>query len=195
MTRRRLLEILVAGAVLLLLLTIFLVRPTARRTAPPPAALFHPAPGVPPDFTTEGRSFLSAGSPDRTRTAVLYPVEFEEPADLFVVTGPGEGTRYQLADSLRETWTPRAVGWLDDRTLWVTVGWRYGTVSPGGDLYAVEPGDGTARLLWASPDSGRTQAVAAEPAAPGRGIVVRLKAFDENLLAARDSSLELPPGR
>ena len=66
-------------------------------------------------------------------------------------------------------------------------------MSPGGDLYAVEAADGTARLLWASPDSGRTQAVGAEAARPGRGIVVRLKAFDANLVAARDSSLELPP--
>lgn len=193
MTRRRLLEWTIAGALLLALLTIILVRPTAHRTAPPPAALFHAVPGAPPDFAADGYAMLAAASPDRSRTAVLYPVEFEMPADLYVVTGPGEGTHYQLADSLRDSWTPRAVGWLDDRTLWVTVGWLYGTVSPGGDLYAVDPAEGAARLLWASPDSGRTQAVAAEPAVPGRGIVVRLKAFDETLATARDSSLVLPP--
>lgn len=195
MTRRRLLEILVAAALLIALLAIFLVRPTAHRTAPPPAALFHAVPGVPPDFTGAGEAFLAAGSPDGSRTAVLFPTEFEVPADLYVVRGPGDGTRFQLADSLRETWTPRAVGWLDDHTLWVTIGWLYGTVSPGGDLYAVDPTEGSARLLWASPDSGRTQAVAARAGGSERGIVVRLKAFDENLLAARDSTLELPPDR
>ena len=193
MTRRRQIEILVALGLLLALLAIFLVRPTAHHTAPPPAALFHAVPGIPPDFAAGGEAFLAAGSPDRSRTAVLYPTEFEVPADLYVVSGRGVGTRFQLADSLRETWTPRAVGWLDDQTLWVTVGWLFGTVSPGGDLYAVNPIEGTARLLWATPDSGQTQAVAAEAGGAGRGIVVRLRVFDEDLAGARDSTLELPP--
>ena len=192
MTRRRILEIVVALAVLGLLLAVFLVRTTARHTAPPAAVLFRAVPGAPPDFAATGEAFLAAESPDRARTAVLHPTEFEERADLYVLTGPGEGVHYQLVDSLAGTWTPKAVGWLDASRLWVTLGWLYGTVSPGGDLYAVDPSDGSARLLWATPDSGRTQAVGAAPARPGRGIVVRLKAFDANLLAARDSTVVLP---
>ena len=192
MTRRRLLEILVAAAVLVLLVTIVLVRPTARRTEPPPTPLFHPAAGALPDFAAEGLGLITAASPDRSRTALLYPAEFEEPADLYVLTGPGEGVRFALADSLAQTMTAKNVGWLDARTLWVTLGWRYGTVSPGGDLYAVDPGTGEAWLLWACPDSVRAQAVAAEPATDGRSIVVQLKAFDEQYLLARDSVLSLP---
>jgi len=192
MTRRRLLEILVAGAVLLLLLTVFLVRPTAHRTEPPPVLLFRPVAGALPDFTAEGLGRVVAASPDRDRTALLYPVEFEESADLYVLTGPVEGVQFALADSLAEIMTAKNVGWLDARTLWVTLGWRHGTVSPGGDLYAVDPETGRGRILWVSPDSGRTQAVAAAPNPDGRGITVRLKAFDEAMMTARDSVLTLP---
>jgi hypothetical protein len=76
----------------------------------------------------------------------------------------------------------------------VTIGYLYGTVSPGGDLWAVDPADGSGRLLRAAADSVPVQAVGAEPGGPGRGITVRLKAFDENYLAARDSTLVLPAG-
>lgn len=192
MTRRRLLEILVAAAILVLLVAVLLVRPTARLTEPPPAPLFHPVAGALPDFTAEGMGRVAAGSPDRSRTALLYPAEFEEVAELYVLTGPGEGVRFALADSLRETVTAKNVGWLDPQTLWVTTGYRYGTVSPGGDLHAVDPATGAGWLLWVTPDSGRTQAVAADPATDGRSIVVRLKAFDANMMIARDSSVTIP---
>jgi hypothetical protein len=202
MTRRRLLEIAVALAVLGLLLAVFLVRPTSRQTTPPPPAapplaLFTPVPGAAPprDFAAEGFQYLEERSPDGTRSAVLYPVEFELPADLYVVTGPGAGVRFALAESLRASWTPKAVGWLDSSRVWVTLGYLYGTVSPGGDLFAVDPVDGSARLLWATPDSGRTQAVGAGLARADGAIPVRLKVFDQNLVTARDSTLELPPGR
>ena len=195
MTRRRLLALLVALAVLVLLLLVFLVRPTGRRPAPPDGdgheashALFHPVPGAPPDFAAGGFQVISAPAPGGARTAVLYPVEFEMPADLYLVTGPGDGVRLELADSIRATLTPKNVGWLDDGRLWVTLGFVYGTVSPGGDLWAVDPEDGTARRLWASPDSGRNQAVGAEQGRGGGGILVRLKAFDDNMQVARDST-------
>ena len=197
MTRRRLLEILVALAVAAIVLAILFVRPAGRSPGPGgdrARALFRPVPGAPPDFAAGGFQVLSAPSPDQARTAVLYPVEFEMPADLYLVTGPGEGTRLELADSIRATLTPKNVGWLDAKRLWVTLGYLYGTVSPGGDLWAVDPETGSARALWTSPDSGRTQAVAAEAAAGG-GVVVRLKAFDENLLSARDSTVTVGGGR
>ena len=197
MTRRRLLELLVALAVLLLLLLIVFVRPAGWLPRPPGEekhALFHRVPGSPPDFAAGGFQVLAAKGPDGKRTAVLYPVEFEMPADLYVLTGPAQGYRLELADSLRATRTPKNVGWLDEQRLWVTVGELYGTVSPGGDLWAVDPEDGSARLLWATPDSGRTQAVAAE-AGPRGPIAVRLKAFDANMIAARDSAATVPAGR
>ena len=199
MTRRRLLEILVALVVLLVLLTIVFVRPTGRREGPgTKRALFHKVPVAPPDFAAGGFQVLAAKGPDGMRTAVLYPVEFEMPADLYVLTGPAEGYKLELADSLRANRTPKNVGWIDDKRLWVTVGELYGTVSPGGDLWEVDPEDGSARMLWATPDTGRTQAVAADAGPegrPGGSITVRLKAFDANMIAARDSAATVAAGR
>jgi hypothetical protein len=197
MTRRRLLEVLVALAVAALLLTVLFVRPVGRGPGRDVTtrALFRPVPGAPPDFAAGGFQVISAPSPDGVRTAVLYPVEFEMPADLYLVSEPGAGTRLELADSLRATLTPKNVGWLDERTLWVTLGYLYGTVSPGGDLFAVDAADGSARRLWASPDSGRTQAVGAGPGGARGAIAVRLKVFDANLVTARDSTALVPPER
>jgi hypothetical protein len=205
MSRRRLLEILFALAVVAVLVAIFLVRPAGRGPGPGTGrdgerALFRPVPGAPPDFVAGGFQVISAPAPDNARTAVLYPVEFEMPADLYLVTGPGDGTRLELADSIRATLTPKNVGWLDAKRLWVTIGYLYGTVSPGGDLWVVDPATGSARALWTSPDSGRTQAVGAQPAGGSAGgsghqVVVQLKAFDENLLQARDSMVTVPSGR
>lgn len=187
MSRRRLIELLVALGVLLLLLAVFLVRPTARKTGVPPVQLFQRASGTPPDFGTGSYAALTAAAPDSQRVLVLYPVEFEERADLYVVPrGGGDGYRLVLEDSVRAQDTPKAIGWLDHTHAWVTVGPTYGTVSPGGDLYALDPASGLAASLWVSPDSGRTQAVGFTP--PN---VVRLKVFDANMDHPRDSTVTL----
>ena len=157
-----------------------------------PHGLFHPVAGGIPDLAARGEGKLSARSPDGTRTAVLYPVEFEEPADLYVLTAPGEGVHFALTESVATELTPKNVGWIDPHTLWVTLGYRYGTVSPGGDLHIVDATTGRGRILWVSPDAGQTQAVAAIPEPDGRWISMRLKAFDENMQVARDSTIRLP---
>jgi hypothetical protein len=92
-----------------------------------------------------------------------------------------------LDDSLHGRETPKAAGWIDRAQAWVVIGHTMGTVSPGGDLFAVDPSLGTARLLWATPDSGRTQAVAFAPPS-----TVALKVFDANMDHPRDSTLVLP---
>lgn len=194
MTRRRLLEILVAATVLVLLVTVILVRPTARRTEPPPAPLFHPVAGGIPDLSASGEGRITARSPEGGHTAILYPVEFEEPADLYVLTAPGQGVHFALADSVATELSPKNVGWIDAHTLWVTLGYRYGTVSPGGDLHLVDAATGRGRILWVTPDAGQTQAVAATPEPGGRWISVRLKVFDANMEDARDSTIRLPTG-
>ncbi len=188
MTRRRMLEIAVAAGVLLLLLAVFLVRPTARHTSAPATVLFERVPGSPPDFGSGAYQSLIALSPDSARALVLYPVEFEERADLYVTDrARGDGYRMVLVDSLHREDSPKAVGWLDASKAWVIVGHQFGTVSPGGDLYALDPGTGTADCLWASPDSDRTQAVGFTP--PHQ---VRLVVFDANLMNPRDSVATLP---
>src|SRR5688572_20048089 len=139
MTGRRVVEIAVAALVFVLLLTVFLVRSTSRRDAAPPIALFRKVAGAPPDFTSDSYRTVRAVSPDASRTAILYPAEFETPADLYVVGSGEAGTRFTLVDSLRAENNPKWVGWLGNQALAVTVGHLYGTVSPGGDLFLVDP--------------------------------------------------------
>jgi hypothetical protein len=191
MSRRRILEIVVAASVLLLLLAVFLVRPTAHRTSAPAAVLFERASGAPPDFGGNAYRSRIAIAPDSARTLVLYPIEFEERADLYVTDrARGSGYRLMLADSSHAEDTPKVAGWLDPKLAWVIVGYQFGTVSPGGDLYALDPGTGRAVCLWASADSGQTQAVGFTP--PDR---VRLAVFDEKGMNRRDSVAVLPPDK
>jgi len=191
MTRRRILEIVVAASVLLLLLAVFLVRPTAHRTGAPAALLFERASGAPPDFGGNAYQSRVAVAPDSAQALVLYPVEFEERADLYVTDRTrGGGYRLVLADSSHAEDTPKAAGWLDPKLAWVIVGYQFGTVSPGGDLYALDPVTGRAVCLWASADSGMTQAVGFAP--PDR---VKLAVFDPNGMNRRDSLAVLPAGK
>ncbi len=200
MTRRRLLEILVAAAVFVLLLAVLFVRPTARKSAPPPVALFTRVLGAPPDFSSEGFEAFTARSPDGRRIAVLYPHDFEGDSDLYLLDGPGEGTHWVLVDSLRATNAPKAVGWVDGRALWVTVGYKWGTVSPGGDAFLIHSETGLAAPLWSpEPDANnRVQAVSVAPAAASvaggtGGLVIALKVFDWNMDHPRDSTVVMVP--
>src|SRR5689334_22964143 len=163
--------------------------PTARRTGvPASAALFHRSPGSAPDFSGGSYASFVAFAPDSTRALVLYPFEFEERAVLYVMNRSlTDGYRLVLDDSLHGSDTPKAVGWIDGAQAWVVVGYSQGTVSPGSDLFALSLETGAARLLWASPDSGRTQAVSFAPPS-----TVQLRMFDSNMDHPRDSTLVLP---
>jgi hypothetical protein len=188
MTRRRVLELLVAAGVFFLLLAIVFVRPTARKTGTPPVrALFTRAPGGAPDFSSGSYRSAIAYAPDSSRALVLYPVEFEERADVYVMShGLADGYRLVLDDSLHGGESPKACGWIDRARAWVVVGHTMGTVSPGGDLYELSPDDGAGKLLWASPDSGRTQALSLMP--PSQ---LRVRVFDSAMNLYRDSTITL----
>jgi hypothetical protein len=99
----------------------------------------------------------------------------------------GDGFRMVLDDSLHGADSPKACGWIDRARAWVVIGFTMGTVSPGGDLYEIDPSTGNARLLWASADSSHTQAIAFTP--PG---TVHLTVFESNMDHPRDSTLVLP---
>src|SRR5690349_3151249 len=185
MSRRRLLEFVVAAIVFVLLVAIVFVRPTAKRTgAPPSLELFSRAPGSPPDFSAGSYASHIAYAPDSSRALVLYPVEFEQRADVYVMNrGLTDGYRLVLDDSLHGGESPKACGFIDGARAWVVLGHTMGTVSPGGDLYEFSPETGSGKLLWASPDSGRTQALSP----------TSVRVFDASMNTWRDSTLVLPP--
>jgi hypothetical protein len=189
MSRRRLLELLVAAGVFLLLLAIVFVRPTSKRTgAPASIPLFVRALGAPPDFGNHAYSAAVVFVADSARALVLYPLEFEQRADIYVMDRSlADGYRLVLDDSLHADESPKAAGWIDAAHAWVVIGYTMGTVSPGGDLYEFVPETGGSRLLWASPDSGRTQAVSFTPPS-----TVQLRTFDANMMPRGDSTLVLP---
>jgi hypothetical protein len=192
MTRRRILEIAVAAAVVLLLLAVFLVRPTGKGPGPAePIVLFTRVQGDPPEFASGSYEARIIPSPDSGRVAVLYPVQFEVRSELYITARNQEGHHLTLENRQNANNTPKAVGWLSPVELWVVVGYTWGTVSPGGDLYLMNPENGHAARLWTSKDEGRTQAVGLE----GRGdrLTVHLVRFDENMDHPRDSTFVLPP--
>jgi len=193
MTRRRVLEIAVAAGVVLLLLAVFLVRPTGKGPGlAMPTALFTRVQGDPPDFATGSYEARIVPSSDSGRVAVLYPVQFEVRSELYITALNREGFHLTLENRRNADNTPKAVGWLTPVELWVVVGYTWGTVSPGGDLYLMNPETGLAAGLWASPDSGRTQAVGLE--AQGDRLTVHLVHFDENMDHPTDSTVVLPTG-
>lgn len=87
------------------------------------------------------RSFprLVGLSPDGNNVAFLDPFEFEMAADLYVFDVPARTLR-RLTEHRDHgsTLSIKAARWLDDRTLYYLEGYRYGTVSRGGDLWRVD---------------------------------------------------------
>lgn len=91
-------------------------------------------------------------SPDGGSIMYFYPAEFEEEAGLF---------RYDLSEQTTQTvlsqkdiGTTQSIKWLQwqqDGTLLLVIGYRYGTISPGGALYLLTPEEAPKlRLLYAT---------------------------------------------
>lgn len=78
-------------------------------------------------------------SPDGDKVAFLEPFEFEMATDLYVFDVPARTLR-QLTSHRDEnsTRSVRTAHWFDNRTLYYLEGYRYGTVSRGGDLWRVD---------------------------------------------------------
>jgi len=78
-------------------------------------------------------------SPDGRNAAFLEPFEFELSADLYVFDVPALTLR-RLTEhrDAASTLSVKTARWLDDRTLYYLEGYRFGTVSRGGDLWRVD---------------------------------------------------------
>jgi hypothetical protein len=78
-------------------------------------------------------------SPSGDVVAFLEPFEFEMVADLYVFDVPARSLR-RLTEHRdhASTVSVKAAQWYDDRTIYYLQGYRYGTVSRGGDLWRVD---------------------------------------------------------
>ena len=78
-------------------------------------------------------------SPGGNAVAFLEPFEFEMAADLYVFDVPARSLRRLTEHRDRaSTVSVKAARWYDDRTIYYLQGYRYGTVSRGGDLWRVD---------------------------------------------------------
>jgi hypothetical protein len=119
---------------------------------------------------------------------VLYPVEFEQRADVYVMNRSlADGYRLVLDDSLHADETPRAAGWIDAARAWVVIGQTMGTVLAGRRPLRVRARDGRLAPALGLARSGRTQAVSFAPPS-----TVQLRTFDANMMPRGDSSVVLP---
>lgn len=78
-------------------------------------------------------------SPAGDKVAFLEPAEFEMATDLYVFDVPARSLR-RLTEHRDQasTLSVKAARWFDNRTLYYLEGYRYGTVSRGGDLWRVD---------------------------------------------------------
>nr|WP_295972106.1 DUF4652 domain-containing protein [uncultured Bacillus sp.] len=91
------------------------------------------------DGTTEVLAARSASeplkSPDSTKAAYVSSIEWEEPGDVYIVNLK-DGTQNVLVAAEGDQ-TPKKVIWKDDENILVIIGFAYGTVSTGGNIYQV----------------------------------------------------------
>jgi hypothetical protein len=90
-------------------------------------------------IVVQGYPRLLGASPKQTAVAFLEPAEFEMAADLFVFDLPALTLR-RLTDHRdpASTLSVKTALWYNEKTLYYLEGYRYGTVSHGGDLWRVE---------------------------------------------------------
>jgi len=90
-------------------------------------------------IVVQGFPRLVGKSPSGRFVAFLDPFEFEMAADLYVFDVPARSLR-QATDhrDAASTLSIKAAYWYDDRTIYYLEGYRYGTVSRGGDLWRVD---------------------------------------------------------
>ena len=94
---------------------------------------------VKPDGTTEVLAARSASeplkSPDGKKAAYVSSIEWEELSDVYIVNLE-DGTQDVLVASENEQ-KPKKVIWENDENALVLIGYAYGTVSVGGNIYRV----------------------------------------------------------
>ena len=121
----------------------------------------------------------------RPNTAVLSPDgqkllffqrEFEEATELWMVEREVPPVLVLPSVQISEQDAVKEAMWYDNETVLLIVGYRYGTVSPGGDVYRLDITSKTLHLLY-RPESDREQVTALK--VEGDELLMDVVVFDE----------------
>lgn len=74
-------------------------------------------------------------SPDKKRIAYIYPDEQDNPRALYIYNVENDSKDILMKSDYTGSSTPKEVRWLDDQYLLLIIGYGYGHVNYGGDLY------------------------------------------------------------
>ncbi len=124
-------------------------------------------------IVVQGFPRLAGVAPDGQAVAFLEPFEFEMAADLYVFDLPTRSLRRltEHRDS-GSTLSVKTAQWQDARTLYYLEGYRYGTVSHGGDLWKVDVRSGERRrLVQAMGIGGRFEEIVEFEFVPGAKLI------------------------
>lgn len=96
----------------------------------------------------ESTSPMPAVSPNRKRIAYIHPFEWEEIGELYIYNIDNDNTEIAITrEDIADQSTVKAAKWLDDRYILTIIGYAYGTVRVGGDLYLYDTKDEDLKLI------------------------------------------------
>ncbi|MFW6378138.1 MAG: DUF4652 domain-containing protein [Bacillota bacterium] len=89
-------------------------------------------------------------SPDRNKLAFIDPFQWETEGTIYLYDYEANSLAELLkADRIEEQFTPKGIWWYNDDYLLAIIGYAYGTVSVGGDLYLIDVETGNPRRILA----------------------------------------------
>ncbi len=122
-----------------------------------------------------------AASPDGLRLAYIYPNEFEEPSDLYLYdTAAKKAEKLLSQQDLPQSDGLKQVSWVDNQSLLLIIGLRYGTVSPGGAVYLLNINEAPKLRLLYKPEQETDQVLNATLS--GTTLTMTVTMFDDNYL-------------
>ncbi|MGM0414737.1 MAG: DUF4652 domain-containing protein [Bacillota bacterium] len=87
-------------------------------------------------------------SPDGNKLAFIDPFQWEVVGSIFLYDYEANSLRELLkADQIEDQFTPKGIWWYNNEYLLAIIGYAYGTVTVGGDLYLVDVDTGNPRRI------------------------------------------------
>jgi len=95
-------------------------------------------------------------SPNKKKLVYIAPYEFEIVGEVFLYNVLEDSKEAIIShNDIPENLSPKKICWFDDRYLLCIMGFAYGSISKGGDLYVYDTVDGKLTLLVKEDDTNR----------------------------------------